>query len=96
MKESVINTGENTKTYRIEQVIGLDTPRTIGVPVGKEVDCTVANRLAPNHLLYAITEMIKAHPTAEIDIKMGIDKWSPVSPCYRIQVNGKVWDGDEQ
>ena len=68
----MIYKSENTKTYRIEQVIGLDIPRTIGIPVGKEVDCTAANRIVPNHLLYAVTEMIKAHPTAEIDIKMGI------------------------
>lgn len=88
-------TNRNTKTYIIEQVIRLDTPRIIGVPVGKEVDCTAANGIVPNHLLHAVTEMIKAHPTAEIDIKMGIEKWSPISPCYRIQVTGKVWEGDE-
>lgn len=88
-------TSINTKIYRIEQVVELDTPRIIGVPVGKEVDCKAANIIVPNHLLYAVTEMIKAHPTAEIDIKMDIDKWSPISPCYRIQVNGKVWEGDE-
>lgn len=95
MEESVINTSENTKTYMIEQVVKLDIPRIIGMPVGKEVDCTAANMIVPNHLLHAVTEMIKAHPTAEIDIKMVIDKWSPISPCYRIQVNGRVWNSDE-
>lgn len=95
MKESVVNASEYTKTYRIEQIIQLDIPRIIGMPAGKEVDCTAANRIVPNHLLYAVTEMIKAHPTAEIDVRMNIDKWSSISPCYRIQVNGRVWDSDE-
>lgn len=87
---------DNNKIYRIEQFVDVDIQKVETVVNGKKVDCNKANRIVLNHIVYAVSKMIEEHPTAELKVRMDVDWCHPIYPCYRILVEGKVWEGNEQ
>lgn len=86
---------DNDKIYRIEQFVDVDVQKVETVVDGKKVDCNKANRIVLNHIVYAVRKMIEEHPTAELKVRMDVDWCHPIYPCYKILVEGKVWEGDE-
>ena len=77
---------DNSKIYRIEQRVNVDVTG----------DCSNANRIVINHMIYAMGKMVEEHPTAELKVRMDVDWYNPIYPCYAIVVEGLVRDGDRK
>lgn len=86
---------DNNKIYRIEQFVDVDVRKVETVVDGKKVICNKANQIVLDHIVYAVRKMIEEHPTAELNVRMDVDWYHPIYPCYKIIVEGKVWGADK-